>query len=142
MGNRFIKAVEALAVVLLITVACLAFMPWQIGDVVEPLEETNRCMILRYDHEYSTAYPSGEALELLVTTLADAKGHFDRNRSQLVYWGEEPLYRIYFWTSEGRIPDVWLCGTAFFYEGSQYVLNDDDAAAINEVLASCFEDMQ
>lgn len=138
MEKRLIKAVQALALILVITVACLAFMPWQISDVIEPLEEANRCMILRYDQDYSTAYPVDEELELLVATLASATGHFDRARNQLSYYGEEPLYRIYLWTPEGRISDVWMCGTAFFYEDAQYMLNDDDAAALNEVLASCF----
>ena len=138
MGNRFKKAVQALLIVLLITVACLAFMPWQISEVIEPLDETSRCMILRYDQNYSTAYPSGEDLELLVTTMAGSTGHFDRARNQLTYYGEEPLYRIYLWTPAGRIPEVWICGPAFFYEGAQYTLNDDDAARLNEVLASCF----
>ena len=138
MGNRLKKAIQALILVLVITVGCLAFMPWQISDVIEPLAETNRCMILRYDQNYSTAYPVGEELELLVATLADSKGNFDRARGQLSYYGEEPLYRIYLWTPEGRISDVWMCGPAFFYDGAQFILNDDDAAALNAVLASCF----
>lgn len=138
MGNRLKKAIQALILVLVITVGCLAFMPWQISDVIEPLAETNRCMILRYDQSYSTAYPVDEELELLVATLADSKGTFDRARTQLSYYGEEPLYRIYLWTPEGRISDVWMCGPAFFYDGAQFILNDDDAAALNTVLASCF----
>lgn len=138
MKNRLKKAVQALGLILVITVACLAFMPWRISDVIEPLAEANRCMILRYDQTYSTAYPVDEELELLIETLSESTGQFDRAREQLSYYGEEPLYRIYLWTSEGRIPDVWLCGPAFFYEGSQYILHDEDAAALGEVLASCF----
>lgn len=138
MGNRFKKAVQALLIVLLITVACLAFMPWQISDVIEPLDDVNRCMILRYAREYSTAYPSEEKLEQLITTMTDTTGHFDRVRNRIVYKGGEPLYRIYFWTDEGRISDVWICGTSFFYEGSQYMLYDDDAERLNKLLASCF----
>ena len=138
MEKRLFKAVQALALVLVITVACLAFMPWQISDVIESLDQADRCMILRYAQDYSTAYPADEELELLVTTMAASKGHFDRARERLSYYGEEPLYRIYFWTPEGRISDVWLCGTAFFYDGAQYMLNDDDAAALNAVLTSCF----
>jgi len=138
MEKRLFMAVQALALILVITVACLAFMPWKISDVIEPLEETNRCMVLRYDQNYSTAYPIDEELELLIATLADSAGHFDRARDQLSYYGEEPLYRIYLWTPEGRISDIWLCGPAFFYDGAQYMLNEDDAAALNDVLASCF----
>lgn len=138
MGNRLKKAIQALILVLVITVGCLAFMPWRISDVVEPLEEANRCMILRYDQSYSTAYPVDEELELLVAALAESTGTFDRAREQLSYYGEEPLYRIYLWTPEGRISDIWMCGPAFFYDGAQYMLNDDDAAALNDVLASCF----
>lgn len=138
MGARFKKAMQSLLIVLLITVACLAFMPWQISDVIEPLQDVNRCMILRYSQDYSTAYPSEEALDQLIDTLSDTTGHFDRARNRIAYEGEEPLYRIYFWTREGRISDVWICGTAFFYDGSQYVLNDDDAEELNKLLTSCF----
>ena len=138
MGNRLKKALQALGVILVITMACLAFMPWRISDVVEPLSETTRCMILRYDESYSTAYPVGDALERLIMTMDDATGHFDRNRSGISFKGKQPLYRIYLWTDEGRISDIWMCGTAFFYNGAQYILNDSDAAALNKVLASCF----
>lgn len=138
MGKRLKKTLEALLLILVITIACLAFMPWQLGDVVEPLEDANRCMILRYDQDFSTAYPADEELELLVTTMGSSIAHFDRARNQVFYYGEEPLYRIYMWTPEGRIPEIWLCGPAFFYEGAQYMLNDDDAAKLNEVLTSCF----
>ena len=138
MGKRFKKAMQALMLILLITVACLAFMPWQLTDVVEPLEDATRCMILRDDQNYTIAYPADETLQQVIATLADSTGHFDRNRGQLTYWGEEPLYRIYLWTAEGRIPDIWLCGTAFYYEGAQYVLNEADADAINAALDACF----
>ena len=138
MGNRLKKALQALGVVLVITVACFAFMPWRISDVIEPLSEANRCMILRYDESYSTAYPVGDGLEKLVATMDSATGHFDRNRSSIVYQGKQPLYRIYLWTPEGRIPDVWMCGSAFFYDGTQYLLTDADAAKLNRVIASCF----
>jgi len=138
MGDRLKKALQALGVVLVITVACLAFMPWQISDVIEPLSEADRCMILRYDQSYSTAYPDDDALERLITTMEDTTGHFDRKRSNIVYKGAQPLYRIYLWTPEGRISDIWMCGAAFFYDGTQYMLNDSDAAVLNRVLASCF----
>lgn len=138
MEKRLFKAVQALALILVITLACLAFMPWKISDVIEPLGESNRCMILRYDQSYSTAYPVDEELEQLVAALAGSTGTFDRARDQLSYYGEEPLYRIYLWTPEGRISDIWMCGPAFFYDGAQYMLNDDDAAALGAVLASCF----
>ena len=95
-------------------------------------------MVLRYDLDYSTAYPQDVQLESVKTALSAATGHFDRNRDSLVYKGEAPLYRIYFWTEEGRISDVWLCDTAFFYNGAQYVLDEAAAAAVNAALASCF----
>ena len=138
MEKRLKKALQALLMVVGITVACLAFMPWQVRNVVEPLDEANRCMILRYDQSYSTAYPMGDELEQLLETLGGSHGQFDRARGQLTYYGEEPLYRIFLWTPEGRIPDVWVCGPAFFYEGSQFMLNDADAAALDAMLASCF----
>ena len=138
MGKRFGKALQALALILLITVACFAFMPWKMCDVIENLDDVERCMILRYDQSYSTAYPQDGELQGFVTTLQGAIGHFDRNRNHLMYWGDAPLYRIYFWSEEGRIPDVWLCGTAIFYEGAQYILNDDVAEQLNQILASCF----
>lgn len=138
MGNRLKKALQALALVLVITFACLAFMPWSMSDVIEGLDDVERCMILRYNEQYSTAYPQGEQLEQLKLVLQGTKGHFDRNREGLVYWGEEPLYRIYFWTEEGRIPDIWLCGTAIFYEGTQYSLGEEVAAVLNGALEACF----
>lgn len=138
MGKRFKKALQALGLVLLITFACLAFMPWRMSDAIGTLDEVDRCMILRYDQSYSTAYPQDEQLEALVSALQSASGHFDRNRSSINYQGKEPLYRIYFWNGEGRIPEVWLCETAIFYDGSQFVLMETDAEALNTALASCF----
>lgn len=138
MGNRLKKAMQALGLVLLITVACLAFMPWKMTDVIDGLDKVERCVVLRYDLDYSTAYPQDVQLESVKTALSAATGHFDRNRDSLVYKGEAPLYRIYFWTEEGRISDVWLCDTAFFHNGAQYVLDEAAAAAVNAALASCF----
>ena len=138
MGKRLIKALQALGIVLLITVACFAFMPWQMSDVIEGLDDVDRCMILRYDHSYSTAYPQEEALQTVAESLHASKGTFDRNRSGLVYSGDGPMYRIYLWTDEGRISDIWLCDSAIFYQGAQYILQDDDAQRINAALAGCF----
>ena len=138
MGKRLGKALQALGLVLLITVACFAFMPWQMSDVIDGLGDVNRCMILRYDHSYSTAYPQEQALETVADALCGAKGTFDRNRSQLVYSGDAPMYRIYLWTHGGRISDIWLCDSAIFYDGAQYILHDDDAERVNAALASCF----
>ena len=138
MGKRFIKALQALGLILLITLACLAFMPWSMHDVIDGVENVDRCMVLRYNEQYSTAYPQEEQLEQVIAALQESRGNFDRNREALVYWGEEPLYRIYLWTNEGRIPDIWLCGTALFYDGTQYSLDEEDALRLNAAFEDCF----
>ena len=138
MGNRLKKALQALGLVLVITLACLAFMPWRMGDVIQDVGSANRCMVLRYDQNYSIAYPQAEQLEEVKGALADATGTFDRNREGLVYWGEEPMYRIYLWTDDGRISDIWLCGPAIYYDGSQYALGDASASKLNDALTECF----
>ena len=138
MGNRLKKALQALGLVLLITLACLAFMPWSMRDVIEGLDDAEHCMILRYNSQYTTAYSEGDEMEDVKNALQQSKGQFDRNREGLAYWGEEPLYHIYLWTKEGRIPDLWVCGSAIFYDGTQYTLDEESAMVLNEALDACF----
>ena len=138
MGKRLGKALQALGLVLLITVACLAFMPWNMSDVIDGIEDVNRCMILRYDTQYSTAYPRDEVLEELKTELSQATGQFDRRRAEISYKGDAPLYHIYFWTAEGRIGDVLICGDAIYHNGSQYVFGETSEKGVNRALERCF----
>lgn len=139
MGKRLTKALQALLLVLLITVGCLAFMPWKMSDVIPDLDTTQRGMILRYENgQYTSAYPKQEQLEALATAMADTTGSFDRKRSQAAYDPECPLYRVYLWNARGKLPEIVVCGTAFYYDGSQYVLRDEDAVRLNSQLASCF----
>ncbi len=139
MFNRFKKAFSALLLILLITLGCLAFMPWRMNEVIPELADTQKCIILRYhDGVYAAAYPKDEALTQLAEVLGSATGHFDRKRSDIHYNSDAPLYRIYLWDSTGKLPEVWVCSTQFFYENTQYVLDEEDSLLVNAALQSCF----
>jgi len=137
---RLKAALTALITVLLITFACLAFMPWRMDSVVTEIGDIQKCVILCYESgTYTCAYPEEENLDRLTEKLSVTTGHFDRKRSEFSYPAGKPLYRVYFWDSEGRIPDLWICDTALSYDEAQFVLDDAAAASLNEILASCFE---
>ena len=139
MRKRFEKAFSALLAVLLITLACLAFMPWPLSDVVEGADGINGGMIVRYENQsYETVYPDEDQLQMIAEALTSSVGYFDRNRSSFAYDSTVPLYRLYLWSGGERMPDIWVSGEEFFYDQSQFVLDQTDAVTINAVLASCF----
>lgn len=139
MRKRFETAFSALLGILLITLACLAFMPWPMDNVVEGADSVKGGIVVRYENQnYNIAYPDDAEIELIAETLTSSVGYFDRNRSSFVYDSHVPLYRIYLWNEEERIPEIWVSGEELFYDQSQFVLDKTDAVTINAVLASCF----
>lgn len=84
------------------------------------------------------AYADEETVAELAELLGDMKLQFDRKSDTFTYEPDVPAYHLMLSGEDFSYGVIFVSGTKLHYNNTTFMMTEEDAAALNDVLASCF----
>lgn len=130
-----------LAGVGLVAVVLLKSISWPVDNMIRGIEHVNEVLVV----ETLTAYPNSrqeylneQQVEALLSVMTTMELQFEQKSDTFTHEKNVPAYDLFLSGADGYSGVIFISGTKIHHDNTLYTMHENDAAAINEILASCF----
>lgn len=133
--NRKQKIWIYIAVVGIAAALLLKTVWWPMDKILPDAANITEALVVS---EEGRVYADESAVAALAELLGDMRLQFDRKSDTFSYETDVPVYDLMLSGEDFSYGVIFVSGTRLHYSNTTYTMSAEDAAALDDVLASCF----
>lgn len=133
--NRKQKIWIYIAVVGIAAALLLKTVWWPMDKILPDAANITEALVVS---EEGRVYADESAVAALAELLGDMRLQFDRKSDTFSCETDVPVYDLMLSGEDFSYGVIFVSGTRLHYSNTTYTMSAEDAAALNDVLASCF----